>query len=290
MIPMTRAFRFPLFRLAATAAFSAAILAASLPARADSPFSSWAAVVVAGDWRAHGGGTTQAFDNARRDVVARLFALGFTPGHTRQFSVLADRFPNENVQKTDARAIRGALGELSREATGGCLVYFTSHGSRDGIVVGNEYLAPRDLARIIDSTCGDRPSVIVLSACFSGVFVPALAAPSRMVLTAAREDRSSFGCGEADRYPYFDGCFLSSMRGALDFPSLGRAVQDCVAERERETRSSPPSEPQLSVGYSIAPVLRTYAFAPGALPQAERACSAETNSIARSPVPGCETR
>ena len=33
-----------------------------------------------------------------------------------------------------------------------------------------------------------------------------------MVLTAARPDRTSFGCGEADKYPYFDDCFLQFCR------------------------------------------------------------------------------
>ena len=62
---------------------------------------------------------------------------------------------------------------------------------------------------------------MIISACFSGVFVPALAGPNRMVLTAARPDRSSFGCGEADKYPYFDQCVLESMPHAADFAALG---------------------------------------------------------------------
>ena len=41
------------------------------PARAATPFSDWAAVVIAGDWHANSGGPTEAFDNARRDIAAR---------------------------------------------------------------------------------------------------------------------------------------------------------------------------------------------------------------------------
>ena len=82
----------------------------------------------------------------------------------------------------------------------------------------------------------------------TGVFVPALAAPNRLVLTAARPDRTSFGCGESDRYTFFDTCFLQSLQGNGDFPDLARAVQTCVAAREKKEQVDYPSEPQLAVG------------------------------------------
>jgi hypothetical protein len=103
--------------------------------------------------------------------------------------------------------------------------------------------------------------VVIISACFSGVFVPALATPNRMVLTAARPDRSSFGCGEADKYPYFDDCFLQSMQASRDFPTLARSVQACVAAREVKEGMKPPSEPQVWVGPQIRPLLPLYGFA-----------------------------
>jgi hypothetical protein len=81
-----------------------------------------------------------------------------------------------------------------------------------------------------------------------------------MILTAARADRSSFGCGESDKYPYFDDCFLSSMKAAHDFPDLGRAVQACVARKEVETGMKPTSQPQLFIGGELKPVLPLLAF------------------------------
>ena len=60
-------------------AFQAA--APARPAPASGPFSDWAAVVVAGDWRASGGGATKAFENARRDVARTLVRAGFQPAH-----------------------------------------------------------------------------------------------------------------------------------------------------------------------------------------------------------------
>jgi hypothetical protein len=103
--------------------------------------------------------------------------------------------------------------------------------------------------------------VVVISACFSGVFVPALAGRNRMVLTAARPDRASFGCGEQDEYTFFDACVLGALPQAHDFAALGTAAQACVAKREAETGAMPPSEPQMEVGVALRPTLPLYAFA-----------------------------
>ncbi|MCA6271520.1 MAG: peptidase C13, partial [Phenylobacterium sp.] len=116
------------------------------------------------------------------------------------------------------------------------------------------------LAAILDRTCGARPTVAVISACFSGVFVPDLGAANRMVLTAARPDRTSFGCGESNRYPFFDECFLQSTSSAQDFAALANQVRTCVAAREIREGVRPPSEPQVFIGPQIRPLLPLYAF------------------------------
>jgi hypothetical protein len=84
------------------------------------------------------------------------------------------------------------------------------------------------------------------------VFVPALSGPNRFVLTAARPDRSSFGCGSDNKYPYFDTCFLQSMPATHDFPDLAVAVKQCVAAMEKKTGMGPPSQPQVSIGANVA--------------------------------------
>jgi hypothetical protein len=82
-----------------------------------------------------------------------------------------------------------------------------------------------------------------------------------MVLTAARPDRASFGCGESDRYTFFDTCMLHELPLAHDFAALGPAVQACVARREKDLGADPPSEPQLWIGSALAPELPLLAFA-----------------------------
>lgn len=225
-----------------------------------SAFQDWAAVVVAGDWHAHSGGPSEAFDNARRDVARALEQAGFQPANLRQYSVRPERYRDTRPEKSDLQTIYTDLGELTARTASGCMFYLSSHGSPAGAIVDDRILAPGVLDAMLERTCGARPTVVVISACFSGVFVPTLARANRMVLTAARPDRSSFGCGEANRYPYFDDCFLQSMKGARDFPGLGRAVQACVAAKEQETGASPPSEPQLFVGGALKPILPLLVF------------------------------
>jgi hypothetical protein len=228
------------------------------------PFADWAVVVVAGDFHAaHTNNPTETFDNARRDVAAELVRKGFSAANLEQFSVRPELYPQARPLKSDPQPIFDGLRGLSQQAKAGCLIYFTSHGAPQGVVVDGQLLQPQVLDEMISETCGQRPTVVIISACFSGVFVPALAAPNRMILTAARPDRSSFGCSESDKYPYFDACMLQVLPVAHDFVALGPKVQACVAQREADTGAQPPSEPQLYVGPALRPILPLMAFAPG---------------------------
>jgi hypothetical protein len=94
----------------------------ALPAAAG-PFDDWAAVVVAGDWHAHSGGPSEAFDNARRDVAIALQKAGFQAQNLREFSVRPERYKVPGLGKSDPDQIYDALTELTGKAKGGCLVY-----------------------------------------------------------------------------------------------------------------------------------------------------------------------
>lgn len=215
--------------------------------------------MIAGDSKGARGGPTEAFDNARRDIASALSGLGLAPSQIAQFSVRPEAEKTQRPQKASARAIYETLGARA-PAAAGCLFYITSHGDPRGVLVDDQILPPSILGMMLDRSCGPKPTVVVISACFSGVFVPALAQPNRMILTAARPDRTSFGCGEADTYPYFDACFLSALGEVGDFLALGRAVGACVGDRERQEGVAPPSEPQVWIGPQLRPVLPLLTF------------------------------
>jgi len=245
---MVRVWKLP---LCTGLAFAALCALAFTPSHAAGPFADWAAIVVAGDWHAHDGSPSEIFDNSRHDVTADLLALGFSRDNVQQFSVRPERYAADSPGSSDSQSIANALWDLSNRTSGGCLIYFSSHGSPNGVVLGDSVLSPRSLQTMLNNTCSDRPTVVIVSACFSGVFVKPLQAPNRMILTAARPDRTSFGCGATNKYPYFDECILSSWPGSSDFPGLGHSVQQCVAAREKKEHMAPPSEPQLWIGESV---------------------------------------
>jgi hypothetical protein len=233
------------------AALGAALIAGSAYVLAGA-YSDWAVIVVAGDWHAHDGGPTEIFDNARTDVSRALVAAGFNPSNLVQFSTRPDRYPRAHPLKTEVGNISDTLWDLSNRTKGGCLLYFSSHGTPDGLLVGQTIVHPAKLDTIVSNACGARPTIVVISACYSGAFVDILRGPNRMIMTAARADRSSFGCGGTTKYPYFDECFLGSIDNAHDFRGLAVRTKDCVARMEKQTGMTPPSEPQISIGSEIA--------------------------------------
>jgi Peptidase C13 family len=244
------------------------LLAGPAPAKDAAPqstvtdFSHWAVVLVAGDYRAHSGAPSRVFDNARHDLVTAFARIGFDKANMAQFSVDYD----DGTQHTSVPEIATAMQTVAARAHDGCLIYFTSHGTPTGIIMGDAVLTPAQMHDMVNSACGSRPSVIVMSSCYSGQFVPALAGDNRLIMTAARPDRTSFGCGEMDHYTFFDDCFLRALPMAGDFPGLAGLVQQCVAFREQQMKATPPSEPQVSVGPGVVFTLR-WRDMPAGLPQ-----------------------
>jgi hypothetical protein len=225
-------------------------------AHAQSRFDGWASAVIAADWRDSDGRPIAAFDNARRDLTTAFQGAGFDPDAMISVSLRPDV-----ANPVEAEDSLRRFAEAAAQAPRGCLFYVTSHGSPEGLVFGPEAtLAPERLIPVLRRICGDRPTVIVLSACFSGVFVDGLKGPNRMVMTAARRDRSSFGCAADALYPYFDECVLDGLKTTPDFIALSRATTACVAAREQAENLTPASEPQTAIGANMQLLLPTLRF------------------------------
>lgn len=224
------------------------------PAAHAASFSRWAAIVVAGDHEDHDGNDSEVFDNARHDIAAGLERLGFSPANIAQFSTQPGEYLSHPLH-SDMRTLTTAFDALAKRAPDGCFAYITSHGAPEGVWMDDGIVQPRSLAAMLDEACSNRPAIVIVSSCFSGAFVPAIAGPNRFVLTAARRDRTSFGCGQSDHYTFFDQCFLQSLPGSHDLPGLADRVKACVSARETQEQMTPPSEPQLSIGTDIVPQL-----------------------------------
>lgn len=224
---------------------------AALPARA-ADFSNWAVLLIAGDDHSHSGGPSQVFDNARRDLAHAFAGIGFNPNNMVQFSP----DPDKDAMQLDAQSVATTLWDLTNRAPGGCLIYYTSHGTPQGIIMDNGQMTPDNWGHIVNNACGSKPSVIVMSACFSGQFIPVLAGGNRLVMSAARPDRTSFGCGDDDHYTFFDGCFLQSLPQAGNFKDVALKTQDCVGRLEAQMNIEYPSLPMVALGKQVGDTLR----------------------------------
>jgi peptidase C13-like protein len=151
-----------------------------------------------------------------------------------------------------------ATGKNMDDANDVLFVILTSHGSPDGLAVvagrRQETLTPAHLADMFNAT-HVRYRAVVISACYSGVFIPWLANPNSLVVTAADANHSSFGCEDRAKWTYFGDAFFNvALRRTTrlkDAFALARALV-----RQREARNGfVPSHPQMAGGDNVEPLL-----------------------------------
>ena len=112
-------------------------------------------------------------------------------------------------------------------------------------------IEPDDLLDAYESA-GVRWRISVVSSCYSGGFVDALAATTSLVITAARADRTSFGCGADADLTYFGRAFFAeALRETDDFVIAHRLATERIQSRE-SAEGFRHSEPQISSGGAIA--------------------------------------
>ncbi|MFT4241668.1 MAG: C13 family peptidase [Acidovorax sp.] len=91
------------------------------------------------------------------------------------------------------------------------------------------------------------PTLVVLSACYSGAFVEPLKAPHRVVLTATDARSASFRCQYPGEYTPFAEALFGQAAIGLPVTAWMAAAQQAVAAQEQR-RKLPPSKPQIFVG------------------------------------------
>jgi hypothetical protein len=133
------------------------------------------------------------------------------------------------------------------------VLFATTHGDpKLGLVYrdGNNavgMIAPKRLAKLLDDL-GIERRLIILSACFSGVFVPALNSDQSVIVTAASSQRTSFGCNPGNDWTFFGDAFVNT---ALRKPqSLEKANDEArsLITLWEAGRGLVPSDPQIFIG------------------------------------------
>src|SRR5437899_5262856 len=217
-------------------------------ATAGAPGTSWQVVLAAGD------DAEPVFDNATREVSRRLAAAGVPPGSIHRLSASAPELA-AGAEPATAEFLLRRIADLPARPGDRCLIFLTSHGERGTglwLARSNRALSPEELVRALSRGCAEVPTIVVVSACYSGGFASGkMAKPNRVILTAARGDRPSFGCQAHRTYNFFDECLL----GVLPQSATWRAVFDganrCVRRMEHALDVRP-SEPQAYFGSAVA--------------------------------------
>ena len=138
-------------------------------------------------------------------------------------------------------------------------LFLTSHGREDVFSLdfpeaGTKNLTAAKFKAMLDDS-GIGAAVIVVSACFSGSFIDDIESPDRLVITAARGDRTSFGCRDGAEWTEFGESFFDKAMRAEADPRKAFAVAEKDVARKEAADGLTPSLPQMVEGAGIAAVL-----------------------------------
>lgn len=148
------------------------------------------------------------------------------------------------------------LGAVMDGAEDVLVLYTSSHGSDIGLAYhygdsGYGILSPAKLKAALEEA-GITRRVLILSACNSGVFVPALASPDSAILTASASTRNSFGCVAENDWTFFGDALINrALRQPVPLEDAALMASRSVAEWEAEARYLA-SLPQVSIGADAA--------------------------------------
>lgn len=154
------------------------------------------------------------------------------------------------------RAMRGLAAKIDRDEDI-VLLFVTSHGSKDHYIyvaledASLNQPSPGDLAAALDAS-GARWRAAIISACYSGGFIPALKGDASIVITAARDDRTSFGCGADSEITYFGRAFLTEGLNETGDLAGAFAIAERNIERREKAEDITASYPQIAIGDGFA--------------------------------------
>ena len=163
-------------------------------------------------------------------------------------------------------ALAGIAARMDREQDI-LFLFLTSHGSKDhqlaldidGMDLLN--LPAADLAAMLRES-GIRWKAIVVSACYSGGFIDALRDDHTLIITAARRDRTSFGCADENEFTDFGRAyFKEALPQSSSFQDAYRKAVALVDEWEKKDGRAKPgeqSEPQMDNPKPVEEQLRRW--------------------------------
>lgn len=147
----------------------------------------------------------------------------------------------------------GHVAEVMNKQEDVLALFITTHGHwntglnyRDGDRAGGN-IAPSRLAALLNEA-GIQNRLVILSACFSGVFVPVLQNEYTITLTAASANKPSFGCRAENDWTFFgDALMNNALRQPVPLPDAFAQARSLITKWEVASRLDP-SNPQIDLG------------------------------------------
>ena len=149
------------------------------------------------------------------------------------------------------------VAELMDKKQDVLVLYTAGHGAKVGLAYhdaddGFGIIPPARMARMFDEL-GIKNRLLILSACFSGIFVPTLSSDTTALFTAASADRTSFGCqSDRDWTFYGDAMINNALRQPVPLAKAGENAQALIAKWEGMNSDITPSQPQVAIGSRVA--------------------------------------
>ncbi|MEQ9663720.1 MAG: C13 family peptidase [Parasphingopyxis sp.] len=148
------------------------------------------------------------------------------------------------------------MAELADPQEDAVILYITSHGTPNGVFFhyGDQAYGGISPSRLQAIFAGleIRNRLVIVNACFSGIFVSGLSSPDSAIVSASAAGLTSFGCDAGNDWTYFGDAFVNQ---ALRMPAgLEDAFQTAsrqVYEWEK-TDNLMASQPQISIGANTA--------------------------------------
>jgi hypothetical protein len=145
------------------------------------------------------------------------------------------------------------VGELMNKEEDVLVLYLTAHGHwitgvayRDGERASGN-IGPSRLAGMLNDI-GIKNRLVIVSACYSGVFIPSLQNESTVTMTAASSEKPSFGCRAENDWTFFgDALINNAMRQPAPSPDAFAAARSLISQWEVGERLDP-SNPQIDIG------------------------------------------
>jgi hypothetical protein len=147
------------------------------------------------------------------------------------------------------------IAELMDPAEDVLVLYTTGHGAPYGMTYhdGDEgfgVLTPARMAELLQEL-GVRNRLLILSACYSGTFIPALWSETTALLTAASAGRTSFGCAADNDWTFFGDAMINrALRKPQPLAAASTEALRLVGEWEG-AKGYEASYPQVSIGSRV---------------------------------------